>query len=64
MVPHGLSIASIEDTDSYLNKDLLWRSIGHYQFYALKNAPQAKICLENALGISENRHNPNEEAII
>jgi len=64
LVPHGLSIASIEDTDSYLNKDLLWRQLGYHQFYALRNASQAKICFENALIISENRHNIDKKSII
>jgi hypothetical protein len=30
LIPHGLAVASIEDTDFYINKDLLLRQIGYY----------------------------------
>ncbi len=48
-IPHGITIASVEDTEFYIKKDFLLRQIGFHQFYSMKNYLVAKICLENAL---------------
>ena len=64
LIPHALSIAKVEDSDFYLNKDLLLRQTGYHQFYSIKNYLQAKVCLEEALRLSENYRSADKDTYV